>query len=387
MANHIFTVNETTFNIHLRYMFAGTGKWNWTEGSDHQHGALTDILALREWDNILFYVEWCWFYGVFSVVSFDDDGRCVFYEYASKQKFTEELEGKTLTYRSLIKWSEQYGVFENGISEWNMIENPTNIEEEKIKNMQWSWIFKKLKGNRWCLSIPDDEFEKMIWILSKNNQILNSKKNSFSFESGKIIVSELDNTYPEISTENAEKEIYSQLKKIKIELDVQKFFTSQAWINKIFEKIIHNKITTIQNEIKCSFWDKSIDLLISTDNNDCYLIELKKDFCYSESIANQIYVYSRWITTYKSHNRAFPILIIGEPREVSAKKWGKYFKFLSEEDKEKQIYTDWYNYIISSLKEFKTQLVNENINKLEPLKIFTYKVDEEENIVDFIELI
>ena len=65
---HIFTVNPTTFNVHLNYMFAGTGK----DGQAHQPGALADILGVRGGDNIIFYVTGCGFYGFFKVKNKDN---------------------------------------------------------------------------------------------------------------------------------------------------------------------------------------------------------------------------------------------------------------------------------------------------------------------------
>jgi len=40
---HIFTVNPTTFNIHLNYMFAGTGAGREGNSEPEQKGALADI--------------------------------------------------------------------------------------------------------------------------------------------------------------------------------------------------------------------------------------------------------------------------------------------------------------------------------------------------------
>lgn len=46
-----------------------------------------------------------------------------------------ELNGKTLTYRMII---EPQDVYSNYISEWDMMENPENIKNKSIYNMQWN---------------------------------------------------------------------------------------------------------------------------------------------------------------------------------------------------------------------------------------------------------
>ncbi len=384
MANHIFTVNETTFKTHLNYMFAWTGSWTWDEWQEHQFWALTDILSLREWDNILFYVERYWFYWVFKVKKFDND-NCVFYEPLEDHKYADRLNRKILTYRVFMDVNDKIGVFRKWISEWNMIENPTNIKDLSIYNIQWSWVFKKLKWNRWCLSIPDDEFSSMVSILSQNNHKLQSGLN-FDFDNG--IIKPLNNPqikYWDIKIEITYEKIYNSLQIIHQEIDLRKFFTSKIGNtdSNIFNIIINEDVNLILNEIKCSFWDKSMDLLISTKSNECYLIELKNNFEYNESIYGQLYWYSRWISSYKNYTKIFPILILRAPRDVTNRRWSQYFKYLSNANKENNITSDWYNEIITSINSWRNNLFKSWVDNLQELKVYLFDVDENNKITQF----
>lgn len=388
MANHIFTVNEETFKVHLEYMFAGTWSWNWDEWQNHQLWALTDILAIKPWDNVLFYVIWLWFYWVFKIISFNEySNKCVFYEYPLNQNFSTELNGKTLTYRTRITYN-QIWVYKRWISEWDMIENPINIKWKSILNMQWSWIFKKLKANRWCLTIPDDEFNLMIEILKNNNDKLDNSFN-YTFINWNIsILNDNNFNYPNINEDNSNIEIYNNISVINQEIDLRKFFTFNSRVNNsLINFVIKWDINSVLNEIKCSFWDKSIDLLINTKENYCYLIELKNDFIYNESIFNQLYWYSRWISSYKEYQIIKPILILKSPKLVSKRKWWIYYKYLSEEDKNNNITSEWYNELINKLKDWKKKLKESWISNLEDLKVFLFETDENNNLTNFINLL
>lgn len=129
MATHILTVDRTTFKVHLNYMFLGTGK----DGAAHQTGAQIDILGIRPGDNIIFYVMNCGFFGIFKALG------NVFYDFDSHEdqhpQYLHEALGsrKTLTYRMAI---EPYEVYEDSLSEWNMMENPSLIKDQSIFNLQ-----------------------------------------------------------------------------------------------------------------------------------------------------------------------------------------------------------------------------------------------------------
>ncbi|MBU4311942.1 MAG: hypothetical protein KJ706_04425 [Candidatus Omnitrophica bacterium] len=53
MTTHVFIVNESSFPIHLQYLFAGTRA---SDADDHT-GLLSDIKRVRAGDQVKFYLE------------------------------------------------------------------------------------------------------------------------------------------------------------------------------------------------------------------------------------------------------------------------------------------------------------------------------------------
>ena len=186
-------------------MFAGTGK----DGQEHVDGALADILAVRPGDDIVFYVIECGFYGFFKATS-----HPVFYEPLEDHYLHNALR-RTLTYRLFIEPSS-YGVFRSGVREWDAIENPVFIREQKIYNMQWSWIFKKLGANRGCTAMTAEEFELLRQIIAKEEDRLQPSK-AFSFSEERILP--LDRKLAYAGNRNRALRNLEDLKKIRIEAD------------------------------------------------------------------------------------------------------------------------------------------------------------------------
>ncbi|WP_081209742.1 EVE domain-containing protein [Salegentibacter sediminis] len=371
MATHILTVDEITIKPHLNYMFIGTGK----NGAPHQGGALADILSIREDDNIIFYVMKRGFFGIFKAV-----GE-VFYDYNCydghhPQYLGNSLGTKTLTYRMRIRPKE---VYKNYISEWDMMENPLKILNHSIFNMQWSWIFKKLKGNRGCISIDDKEFSLFKAGLIENN-ILLENANNFSYSDGKISVLNDNNAYDlNCTTEMPRSDL--RLNKIYKEEDLRILFTAKAnnhgILNEVLKPEINGNVNFIANEIACSFSERRMDLLFGTDHQKCILIELKNKFVYNESIYNQIKEYARWISAYKSqYKNIIPILILKAPPEVPKNNRGKYFQFLTKEKSRKGILSPWYLTMKNKFKKEQERLLKEGIPNLEKLEVYSFSIDE-----------
>lgn len=219
MATHILTVDETTFKTHLEFMFIGTGK----NDSAHQSGALADILSIRENDEIIFYVMKKGFFGIFKAVG------DVFYDYSSYEEFHPQyldhlLGGKTLTYRMEIQPKEVYQKF---ISEWDMMENPAKIPNHSIFNMQWSWIFKKLKGNRGCISIDSYEYELFKNSLVENNNLLPRDVKKYTYRESEIHVLD-DNLIYEEECKKTPPRDEERLNTIQTEVDLRILFTSRS---------------------------------------------------------------------------------------------------------------------------------------------------------------
>lgn len=125
-----------------------------------------------------------------------------------------------------------------------------------------------------------------------------------------------------------------------------------------------------------------MDLLFGTEQNRCLLIELKNTFIFSESIYNQIKEYARWISAYKArlYEEIIPILVLKAPRKVAPSKRGKKYKFLSKEDMEKTIYSEWYDTMIEQLKIGRENLLKENIPSLQKLEVYLFETNEQQKL-------
>jgi len=377
-SNHIFTVNAQTFNVHLNYMFAGTGK----DGSAHQAGALADILGVRPGDNLVFYVEKYGFYGFFQAKS--SDGRLVFYEPSEDQYLDQELGGKTLTYRVFIEPS-RLGVFRYGVPEWDATENPINILEQKVFHMQWSWIFKKLKGGRGCTSIPKEEFELLKGIIDQGNERL-PESERYGFNNGEVVP--IRESFEYKGDTSRSPFLHSDAKTIITEDDLRIFFSANAGLNHILDVVLRpedcGRIVYIANETKCSFGLRSIDLLFVTEKNKCLLIELKNKYEYNEKLLNQIITYSRWISSYKNYlHEIVPILILREPRLYPSNARGYLFKYLSKDDCKARKVSTWYRDIVSKIDELRVALNNANIDKLSALQAYEFHTDDNNTLLSF----
>lgn len=380
---HVLTVNPTTFKIHLNYMFGGTGQ----DGVEHNGGALADIFGIREGDTILFYVTGNGFYGFFEP-KVNETGSIVFYEKSSNQYLDSELGSKTLTYRLFIKPSE-FGVYSLGVREWDAIENPNQIKDHSVYNMQWSWIFKKLSGNRGCTAITPEEFELLKSILVSNNRKLGSI-DAYDFDNGMIHEKSVATTY--MGNFDVVPRTEKSLKTIRLEEDLRICFTALAGKDKMLDAILdetkNGKISFISNETKCSFGEKSIDLMFFTDQNKCILIELKNSFDITNNIINQVSGYARWISSYKINlNEIIPILVIREADLVPKTSRGKYYKFLTPKDKDKNVLSPWYSDKIMEMKEAVSKFSSFKEKKVSELKIFSFTTDVNNELQGFTQII
>jgi hypothetical protein len=364
-------------------MFIGTGK----NGQAHQEGALADILSIRDGDNIIFYVMQYGFYGIFKAVG------GVFYDYNSyanhhPQYLNSLLGNKTLTYRMLI---QPFQVYQKGISEWDMMENPKFIQNQSIYNMQWSWIFKKLNASRGCLSIDEHEFALFKNILSNENQQLRNVVN-YDFNNGNVV--ELNNNAIEYDFNciQVAPRDNNRLEQIIIESDLRIMFTAKAGIDNRLDAVLNpiqnGKVNFIANEVLCSFSERKMDLLFGTTQNKCLLIELKNDFVFNGSIYNQIKEYARWVSAYKlQYRNIVPILVVREARDVAPSRGCKYYKYLSQNDKNNDLLSDWYANIFSQMKQAKIDLQNENIENVADLQIYTFSTGANNILVGFTRIV
>ncbi len=378
-ATHILTVNAQTFNVHLNYMFAGTGKDN----TEHQGGALADILAIRPEDNIVFYVIGYGFYGFFKVKSKSDP--LVFYEHPRNQYLNSELAHKTLTYRLFFE-PNPCGVYKKGVNEWDALENPERILDQKIYNMQWSWIFKKLKAERGCVSIPEEEYQLLKQIITVNNEMLPSSER-FQFING--IISPCNKAYKYEGNTNLSPQIRDVPNKIHTEEDLRIFFCANAGRNRILDEILRPNVygvaKFIANESICSFGEKRIDLLFITDKNTCLLIELKNNFEFKKkNLLAQLSGYARWVASYKRHlHEIIPILVLREPPLCPKRGWGKKFQYLSKQDAEQKKISPWFEKKRKDLVRLKRDLSVLRISKLANLQIVLFQTDNSDRLSGF----
>jgi len=380
---HIFTVDKVTFNIHLKYMFAGTGAGRGDIGIAEQKGALADILSIREGDCILFYVAGYGFYGFFKAKLVSPN--LVFYEPPMNQYLHKDLGEKILTYRLFIEPNE-YGVYKMGVNEWDAIENPQKIEDQSIYKIQWTWIFKKLKGGRGCTAIPSQEYDLLRKIIIENNTRIENA-HGYGFRGGLIVSSNKTSIYR--GKTNISPILSGNVMKINKEVDLRIFFCAEAGKENIIDKILQTKkngsIVYISNETKCSFGMKSIDLLFLTDRKKCLLVELKNGFDFKVStILEQIGGYAKWISSYKTDlTEIVPILILREPKLYPSKRGGRKFKYLSESDYQMNTLSPWFKEKIANLDKAAKQLLGSNIENLMPLQVFTFKVNDYNVLQDF----
>lgn len=294
--------------------------------------------------------------------------------------------GKTLTYRLFIEKSE-LGVYENGVSEWDAIENPKYIKNSSIFKMQWSWIFKKLSGNRGCTAVTNDEFELLKEIIINNKKL--SSRDNYKFEDGKICISKEKFEYngnTDILPRTEEK-----LKTVNYEEDLRIFFTARSgsdhFLNKVLRPKDYGAINFISNETICSFGEKKIDLMFFTEKKKCLLIELKNDFVCDEKIIGQIIGYARWISAYKRDlKEIIPILIVREPSEIAPSKGCKYYKYLSNNDLKNNSPSGWYESVIKNIQAAKVNTKKYKIKKMSGLKIYSFNTNQDNIIQGFNEL-
>ena len=156
MTAHVFVVSATTFDLHLKYMFVGTGSrdnqidFNGKSTSSLHHSSenslvsmLADASRLRKGDSVYFYVQQesnvdGKFYGVFECIEDrpfldnDDEGQFLRIDLEKNLNIRAKIGPKT--------------VYSGGISEWDLLDNISSVT--KPYEMLWSLIYRKLKGNR-----------------------------------------------------------------------------------------------------------------------------------------------------------------------------------------------------------------------------------------------
>lgn len=296
MRTHVFIVNDDTFPKHLQYLFAGTG----AKDKDEDIGLLSDIKRVRPGDFVLFYIEATTkvkggFYGIFKIATQNP----LIFHMPGRNGFQPNL-GKKLIYRTLL---EPYEVYSEGVPEWEALDKLPVYATD----IQWSLIYRKLKGKRGCTPLLPWEAQKLIDMIrnkNKGNPIANSKfTGGFNWDiaSRKIITTSSKQRYlfPKKFNFNILKAICDlQRQKRAYETHLQSYFTENAGIDKNLNSIVGNNPFWLGNEVACGVGMQKIDILTICRGNkrkgDEYrLIELKDESVQPE-VVEQIEYYVNW---------------------------------------------------------------------------------------------
>jgi len=294
MRTHVFVVNDDTFPMHLKYLFAGTGAGD----KDENISLLSDIKRVRPNDLVVFYIEATatqkgGFYGIFRVA---DQDPLVFH--TPGQKGFEPGLGKKLIYRVLI---EPYEVYAEGVPEWEALDKLPVYATE----IQWSLIYRKLRGKRGCTPLFPWEAHRLITMIRDQNAgqpIADSSfKGGFEWdkESRRIMAISSRVLYPGPRDYNYDvlKDIQAlRRKKFAYEVHLQLYLTENIGLEHNLDVITGNKVIWFGNEVACGAGMQKIDILTINDNffgKEYRIIEIKDEAVQPE-IVNQIEYYVNW---------------------------------------------------------------------------------------------
>ena len=303
---HVFVVNEQTFNIHLQYMFAGTGfstfepALNSTSTCKYDYentftGMIADISKVRNGDKVLFYVAGVKkFFGIFEI-----DG-VPFFEAKNTDYLGDSLK-KYLPFRVKIRPQK---VFAKGILEQLALDDISTTN--KPYEMCWSMIYRKLTGMRGCSFLTNYEADRIEGLLDSENNSYVLPNGDFCYDSKaeEIVASDTKNQYTGTTTNS-------------LSIDNRLFYVGgsheghvQAYIMQNYDR--HPQLISklfpstfiklwIGNEVVCSVGEKRIDILTCIETNDeiqIRVIELKDEHPLASLITNQIPWYIKWVDQY-----------------------------------------------------------------------------------------
>ena len=304
MKTHVFIVNEETFPMHLKYMFAGTGAYNrrrkvWL---DEHVGLLSDISRVRVGDLAIFYIEGTkkvkgGFYGIFQIAQ--KSPYPTVFHVPGQDGFKPNLSMK-LIYRTLLK---PYEVYAEGVPEWEALDKLPVYATE----IQWSLIYRKLKGKRGCTPLLPWEAERLIdMIRSRNNGNFIANQ---GYEGGL----DWDNTNrriiptPTLQPYNLPFEQpmnplpiicekFSSKRRKAYEIYLQLYFTQNIGVNASLDPIVGANALWFGNEVACGVGMQKIDILAinQLEQREEYRIIELKDEPVKPNVTRQIEYYINW---------------------------------------------------------------------------------------------
>lgn len=322
--SHVFIVDEKTFPIHLQYMFAGTGKTKKEKddkgtlclGSDFVFedclkgkafiGMIQDICRIRVDDEVFFYV--CRngksegeFFGVFKIIKVGTEKIPFAFESNNSEEaknISKKLE-KTLQFRVKIA---PKNVYKKGVPETRILDSFD--EKTKAKDLCWSLIYRKLKGERGCTPITEAESTKLKKELENiNEEAPWGSTNDYSFDTKKRIIN-IEQPSSEHVVNLSHVDIKTKIEEIGIKSEsiLQTYILSSDEIKQKFVTS-SSEIIWVGNEVFCSFGNSKIDILIvsKNKNKNKYVIspiELKN--CpLKPNDREQILRYKEWCNIHK----------------------------------------------------------------------------------------
>lgn len=315
MTTHVFVVTEQSFKVHLEYQFVGTGSKNedvdfngLTTSLKHHAtenglvGMMADFSRVRRDDYVIFYVQASpnkegKFYGIYRIDSEP------FLEPAGNNQYLYTSLGKNLTFRALIK---PYRVFAHGVTEWEALDNIQGVNDPR--QMLWSLIYRKLKGNRGNTMITIPEAERLSNLISAKNNHIDISGAAFSYN-GHCQIALQAAAPPYTGNTNITFDILPRLISKKTqgqayESHLQMFIAQQIGRHQSLNsalKVNPQTIEWIGNEVSCGVGMQRIDLMFSQTldgiGREIVPIELKA-VAASDDNVRQITRYIDWIEQY-----------------------------------------------------------------------------------------
>lgn len=329
MTTHVFIVDEQSFQVHLEYMFVGTGsKENDVDFNNSNSTALkyqsenglvsmmADFSRVRIGDYVIFYVQATSkkegkFYGIYQIKEspFVD-------HYGGKQYLFDQI-GKNLTFRALIK---PYKVYGEGVTEWEALDDIKGIGAPN--QMLWSLIYRKLRANRGNTMITIYEAERLFNLIRVKNNNKEIVANSYAYKNDRVrgyqktakryrgSRSETFNIIPRLISKKRKKQAY--------ESHLQMFITQHIGSHQSLDAALNVEAQTLEwlgNEVSCGVGMQRIDVMFSKINDDINReivpLELKAVPASLDNV-RQISRYIDWIEQYYVSNRPStirPVLI------------------------------------------------------------------------------
>jgi len=388
MTTHVFIVDKDTFPTHLKYMFAGTGfKDNDINLNDSEEidlnptvektivGLLSDIKRVRVGDKIIFYLTQIAktegkFFGIFKIKNHEP---LVFHE--REGRYLLNSLNKQLIFRTLLEPMEVYPV---GVTEWEALDNIEDVE--KPKDLIWSLIYRKLKGNRGCTPITNEEAEKLIYLIKeKNENQCLENHNNLNFDNGRqeIINDDEEPTTYDPSKTREGLNIFPLMKLRhdqgrSHEVHLQTYITENSGkdnnaLNEITGR--NSNIIWMGNEVSCGVGMQKIDIfsiVLINDEKEFRVTELKSVYATSD-ITRQLKRYVDWTVLFIDDadiEKIQPIIVSLKIPDNSRSSKRKY------EIPERQRFSAFFQSLIDSLNQFNTG------NNCKPIRFFEYSINE-----------